>query len=198
MNDWKQDKTAVDRLLPNIKYILGHYLIGAAPVEEDQQRNTDLIVLNMQPVRVACRIRGYEYFRKYPYEFTVRSSRPSGAKTELEKIVEGWGDYLFYGFASPDGDALAFWFLADLHVFRRWFSEAVAALPAGVLPGSLHHNGDGSSSFRAFQLEELPREFVIAYGQCPLAMQDSNLTDTAGRTEQLNQPPSDSRKEATQ
>ncbi|MFO7899766.1 MAG: hypothetical protein R6V58_11995 [Planctomycetota bacterium] len=169
MTDWQTDKATSDELLPNIKFILGQYLIGAAPAEEDQQRNTDLIVLNMQPVRVACRIRRFEYLAEYRDEFTVRSGRPSGAKTELAKIVEGWGDYLFYGFASPDGESLAFWFLGDLLVFRRWYSDAVAALPAGTLPGTLCHNGDGSSAFRAFQLNDLPPDFVIAWGECPLA-----------------------------
>jgi len=170
MSDWRTDKAAADRLVPNIKFILGHYLIDHAPVEEDQQRNTDLIVLTMQPLRVACRIRRFEYLSSYRDEFTIRSDRPSGAKTELAKIVEGWGDYLFYGFASPNGDALAFWFLGDLVVFRRWFSEALAALPAGASPGTLHHNRDKSSSFLAFQLKDLPPEFVIAWGQCPQAI----------------------------
>jgi hypothetical protein len=172
MIDWQTDKATSDQLLPNIKFILGQYLIGAAPAEEDQQRNTDLIVLNMQPVRVACRIRRFEYLADYRDEFTIRSDRPSGAKTELAKIVEGWGDYLFYGFASPGGGALAFWFLADLLVFRRWYSDAVAALPAGSLPGTLHHNRDGSSAFRAFELNDLPSDFVIAWGECPHAMKE--------------------------
>jgi len=170
MTDWQSDKASSDQLLPNIKFILGQYLIGAAPAEEDQKRNTDLIVLNMQPVRVACRIRRFEYLAEYRDEFTIRSDRPSGAKTELAKIVEGWGDYLFYGFASPEGDALAFWFLGDLLVFRRWFSEAIAALPAGTLPGTFQHNRDGSSAFRSFRVADLPSEFVIAWGQCPKAM----------------------------
>ena len=170
MTDWQTDKAEADELLPNIKFILGRYLIGSAPAEEDQRRNTDLIVLNMQPVRVACRIRRFEYLADYRDEFTIRSDRPSGAKTELAKVVEGWGDYLFYGFAAEDGRSLAAWFLADLVVFRRWFNEAITALPAGALPGTLHHNRDESSSFRAFQVADLPPEFIIAWGQCPLAM----------------------------
>jgi len=164
MTDWQTDKAASDRLLPEIKAILGVHLIGAAPVEEDQQRNTDLIVLRMEPVRIACRVRRFEYMSQYRDEFTIRSDRPSGAKTELAKVVEGWGNYLFYGFASADGQSVAAWLLGDLTVFRRWYSDRLAALPAGTLPGALHHNRDGSSAFRVFCVTDVPDEFIVAWG----------------------------------
>ena len=163
MTDWQTDKAASDRLLPEIKAVLGPHLIGAAPIEEDQRRNTDLIVLKMEPVRVACRVRAFEYLGQYPYEFTIRSDRPSGAKTELAKVVEGWGDYLFYGFAAEDGHSLAAWLLGDLTVFRRWYADQLAALPAGDLPGALHYNRDRSSAFRAFKAADLPDAFIIAW-----------------------------------
>lgn len=40
-----------------IKSVLGMRLIGEPPIEEDRERNTDLIVLKMEAVRVGCRIR---------------------------------------------------------------------------------------------------------------------------------------------
>src|SRR4030042_5530071 len=107
-NGWGRDKQWSDRFIPEIKGILGQYLIGEAK-EEDQERNTDLIVLKMEVVRVACRIRKYEYIIKYGDEFTIRSSRPSGAKTELTKILEGWGNYLFYGFSNEHENQLYKW-----------------------------------------------------------------------------------------
>ena len=166
MNDWKTDKAASDLLLPNIKAILGQCLIGEPPVEEDQKRNTDLIVLRLAPVRVACRVRKFEYMSEYRDEFTIRTGRPSGAKTELAKIVEGWGDYLFYGFASECGQSLAAWFIGDLAVFRDWYSKQNNS----EVPGTLHYNRDQSSAFRAFCVTELPDAFIVAWGERPVAM----------------------------
>jgi hypothetical protein len=161
MSNWKQEKEWTDRLLPHVKCILGAHLIGEAPVEEDQEHNTDLIVLTLKPVRVACRIRRNEYLAKYPDEFTVRSSVPSGAKTELTKIIEGWGDYFFYGFADEARLKIAAWTLCDLSVFRIWFNRGIFRLGAGQTPGQIMKNSDGTS-FHAFNLEDLPTEFVVA------------------------------------
>src|SRR3990167_9164949 len=85
--------------LPEMKRIVGECLIGEAPLEEDARRNTDLIVLRLEAVRVGCRVRRAIYLARYGHEFTIRQDRPSGAQSELEKIVAGWGDYLLYGFA---------------------------------------------------------------------------------------------------
>lgn len=151
MSDWKSDKRWSDRFLPEIKQILGLYLIGEPPQEEDSERNTDLIVLKMEPVRIACRIRRFEYMKKYPNEITIRSGRPSGVKTELTKIMEGWGDFFFYGFANEDETRLAMWRLCDLKEFRVWLFRK---LYTGKMPGIEKPNGDGSSTFHAFNVNE--------------------------------------------
>ena len=65
MADWKEDKKWSDRFLVEIKRILGEHLISEPPIEEDMQHNTDLIVLRLNAVRIACRIRTYGYFAAY-------------------------------------------------------------------------------------------------------------------------------------
>lgn len=158
---WEYDKRFSDRYLDEIKSILGVYLIGEPPVEEDEQRNTDLIVLRMEAVRIGCRIRRHHYLHRYADEFTIRSGRPSGVKTEITKIIEGWGDYFFYGFENETGTGLARWTLADLNVFRIWHSRQLYQ-SGGVMPGVAQANGDGSSAFRAFRWSQLPRDLVVA------------------------------------
>lgn len=160
--EWQKDKRWSDRFIPEIKSILGVHLIGEPPVEEDAHRNTDLMVLKLDAVRVGCRVRKNNYLADYPDEFTIRSGRPSGVKTELTKIIEGWGDYFFYGFCDEDEHRLAAWFLGDLKVFRLWFAQQLARLPAGNLPGIEKPNQDESSRFRAFNIASLPAEFVVA------------------------------------
>jgi hypothetical protein len=162
MRGWKEDKKWTDGLLPHVKCVLGAHLIGEAPEEEDQEHNTDLIVLTLKPVRVACRIRTYEYLDKYEGEFTIRSGRPSGIKTELTKVVEGWGDYFFYGFANEHKTELVAWVLGDLKVFRGWFNRKLFCLTPGKTPGQEFTNADKSSSFHVFKLKDLPTEFIVA------------------------------------
>lgn len=167
ITDWKYDKGWSDRFLPEIKQILGLHLIGEPSIEEDQERNTDLIVLKMDAVRIACRVRrhtgtkGQPYFDKYKNEFTIRCSRPSGCKTELAKIVEGWGNYFFYGFSTYDETSLLRWSLCRLDAFRLWFNYYLAR-HNGMIPGIEKNNGDDSSKLRAFAFSELPPDFIVA------------------------------------
>jgi hypothetical protein len=162
--NWQADKAKTDRLLPAVKRILGEYLIAAAPFEEDAERNTDLIVLRLEAVRIGVRIRSAAYWENpnYRQQFTIRAGRPGGVKTELTKIIEGWGDYFFYGFANTDYSGLLAYMLGDLNVFRLWYSTQLAHLPPGKTPGVRIPNHDGSSDFCVFDVQQLPSNFLIA------------------------------------
>lgn len=164
--DWQR------RLLPDVKRAIATHLVCEAPPEEDMKHNTDLIVLKMDTVRIAVRLRRYKYLNQKDYanEFTIRATRPrSGVDTELTKVVSGWGDYNFYGFANADGSALAAWVLGDLKVFRRWFNHRLVK-DRGVVPGSSKPNADGSSEFYAFKIGSLPPEFVVARVTADMAL----------------------------
>ncbi len=167
MRKWQADKRWSDRFLPEIKRILGEHLIGEPPIEEDAERNTDLIVLRLEAVRVACRIRKFSYLDRYGGEFTIRSGRPSGVKTEYAKIIEGWGDFFFYGFASEDETELAYWTLGSLGALRLYCGKE---LLNGRRPWrSERPNRDGSSFFRAFWVQDIP-DFVVAQGEKELVL----------------------------
>src|SRR5215831_10674635 len=98
--DWQFDHGRASVFLPHMRSIVGEALIGPAPKEEDQKHNTDLIVLRLEAVRIACRVRDWRYLERYADEFTIRQSRPSGVDSELGKIMFGWGDYILYGFGD--------------------------------------------------------------------------------------------------
>lgn len=156
---WERDFNRAQRYLPALQRILAQYLIVEAPVLEDIQHNTDLIVVMADGVRVACRLRDQQYAGQYLGEFTLRCARPNGVRTELDKLMDGWGHYFLYGFMTPPPAAdVAGWTLLDLRVFREWFRT----FPPDLLPGELRHNRDGSSSFRAFRFANLPFECVVA------------------------------------
>ena len=52
MIEWEEDKRWYDIFIPEIKSILGQLLIGEASVEDDQLKNTDLIVLELKGYRI--------------------------------------------------------------------------------------------------------------------------------------------------
>ena len=161
---WQADKAWSDRFIPEIKSILGTVLIDAAEADDDVMRNTDLITLTMRGgLRIACRVRKHRYLATYADEFTIRCSRPGGTETEIDKLLAGWGDYLFYGFANADETALAGWFVGDLQVFRDWFASYRRSFHDW--PGDMRRNHDGSSKFLVFDIHEVDSRFVLARKQ---------------------------------
>jgi hypothetical protein len=160
MKKWEELKAWSDKYLPEIKRHIGEHLISEPKdITEDSTHNTDLVVLELKAVRIACRVRKDKYRERYGNEFTIRSGVPSGNKTELSKIIEGWGDYFFYGFA--DASNLTQWFIGDLKAFRLWFNRELWKMDKGLMPGIEQHNLDGSSDFRIFNKNAIPG-FIIA------------------------------------
>lgn len=161
--DVARDKERSDRVNQDIKRICGEHLLSESPLEEDMRHNTDLMVLTPRGgagFRIACRVRDHSYGLRYHDEFTIRAERPNGAQTELAKLISGWGDWFFYGFANPNWDGLAGWVIGDLAVFRLWFNSEIVR--TFKVPGVEQANRDGSSTFRAFSLADMPPRFVIA------------------------------------
>lgn len=107
-----------DRFLPQIKHIVGAHLLEAAPDPLDMLQATDLLMLDARDMRIAARVRRPGYASRYPHQITIRSGVPSGAETELSKIVNGKGDWLFYGHSNAAQTAVESWYLIDLNAFR--------------------------------------------------------------------------------
>lgn len=91
------------------------YLLERAVFEYDVERATDLIACR-KSIAVRFRRGSGDYAERYPRQFTIRSRRDSGAKTELSKIIDGWGDLFFYGHVSEG--VVWPWYLIDLHKLR--------------------------------------------------------------------------------
>lgn len=142
MSSYNGDRAWSDRFIPEIKTIVGPLLLQESTLEVDRREAADLIVLNARDKKIAARVRRPGYAEKYPNQFTVRAKRDSGATTELEKIVNGFGDWMFYGHADFD-DTLARWMVIDLASFRahllRDGYRGDRRLKSGQMP-----NGDGT------------------------------------------------------
>jgi hypothetical protein len=162
MNSWEKDHRWAAIFDRQIKMAIGPYVIGNATVEDDRERATDLVLVTDR-VRIACRIRRWskDYFDRYGGQFTVRSGRGSGAKTELAKIKEGWGDLFFYGWGDPQTKRLQSWWLLDLGIFRAWHAQA-AADGKCIVAGRIRNN-DGSIG-EAYWIDMLPEGGTVACG----------------------------------
>ena len=144
------------RFLDEVIQIIAPIILRPAPYEDDAFRNTDLMVLNAaNESRIGVRIRRPDYWPQYADEFTIRSGRHNGTKTELRKILEGWGRYFFYGIADDAEEHLRCYFLGDLNVFRGYFVDHVVRY-SGAVPGVEKSNHDGSSVFRVFKIADMP------------------------------------------
>lgn len=151
---WRDDKGWSDRFAPHIRCILGDLFFKAADDFEDQKHNTDfdMVFRSSDGVRVAARMRKQSgRWERYLLagEFTVRSTRPSGVDTELQKIRAGWGDFMFYGFAHEEGDHISNWVVLNLDGLR-------GELAAGLEPRHRNKpNPDGSSTFNVYSTRDL-------------------------------------------
>lgn len=121
--------------------------------KEDVSKATDYV---SPQINIAARIRRIKpEYLNYMNEFTIRSSRPGGIKTEIDKILDGHGDWLFYAYAfvaKVDSDAkLPIWSLINLEKFRFYFKK-------GEIDYQKRFNKDGSSGFYVFNLEQLPAD----------------------------------------
>lgn len=149
-----RDLSLEQQFAKQIKSILGCYFITQSS-EADLQQATDFAVFTVKPFKVGVRLRRYDYWCRYPREFTIRWSRPSGVPTEIDKIRQGLVDYIMYGFVSEDGSRIIQYFIGDLAVFRR-----VNATPDCVQPNSPH-----DSDLAAYRLDRFPPAFVVKWWQ---------------------------------
>lgn len=101
---------------------------GVAHALEDMRHNTDYqLIYKADPTqhRIAGRVRRAEYYGRFFHQITFRLSLPSGADTEWQKMLRGYGDYMVYGFAAKNnGDRLRAWIVLNLHMFRQHVQEA--------------------------------------------------------------------------
>jgi hypothetical protein len=158
--NYEMQRSWSDKFLPHIKNIVGPKLLCEAPLIEDWRHNTDLCVLQMRDLRIACRVRKSSYRIKWPYDITLRMTVKSGQPTEFHKVMDGFGDQMFYGFAADDdGDQVGSWVLGDLDALRSWVTDQWVIYGRDHIPGQLFNNGDGTSGL-GIDYRDIP-DFVV-------------------------------------
>ena len=156
---YSRDREWSDRFIPAISMIVGPRLLVPAPFEVDAKQATDLIVLRARDMTIAARVRRHGYADRYPFEFTMRSRRDNGVKTELAKVVDGWADWMFYGHSAADECGFDRWFLIDLHALRAALIRD-GMKERSTLAWTEKPNGDGTH-FVAFDLRSFRPSILV-------------------------------------
>jgi hypothetical protein len=132
-----------------VRAVLGQVFIVTADEFKDVREATDFeMVYTMRPLTFACRLRRSKWARRCPLDITLRSSRPSGTTTEWQKVMSGFGDYLFYGFADETPPRVSRWVVVDLERIRM-------ANTSGLLRFGEMTNTDNSSRFRVLDASHI-------------------------------------------
>ena len=155
MSAYGSHRSWSDRYIPEICRIVGPLLLVPATVELDNKEATDLMVFavktfGVKDMRIAARVRrpGMRRHEKYGPEFTIRSNRAlTGAKTEWAKILEGFGDWLFYGHASAiEQEKIEWWMVVCLSSLREHHEKNwQQVLNAGAIEEDRQNRGDGTA-----------------------------------------------------
>jgi len=150
---FNRDASLETKLSRQVKAVLGNYFFSK-DMNMDLTQGTDFLIMSADPVKVAVRIRrpginGY-YLKNYGHQFTIRQSRPSGAVTEYQKIMDGLVNYILYGFCNSGETRLETYFLADLDVFRTVNPD----------PVEVKVNDPPDSRFNVYQLDQFPADFI--------------------------------------
>jgi hypothetical protein len=162
------DRVWSDRYIPIISTVVGPHLMTPAPLWRDRNEAADLMTLAAKNVTIGVRMRRPNFAERYPYQFTLRAIRTSGTKTELDKVVDGLGDLMFYGHAAPgDEPALAAWMLLDLAALRSVFIRHPEILnEPGEGRGWMRPFPDGTQSMwfdARFLARDCPKLLVASY-----------------------------------
>jgi hypothetical protein len=160
---YTNDRAFSDRYLYELRTIIGPYLLAPSSLEQDTKEAADLVVLRGRDMTVACRLRRPGYAEKYPRQFTMRSQRDNGTKTELAKVTEGWGDWFFYGHVAADLKSIAPWWLIDLSAWRAHLIRDGARTVKCLQHGD-RANGDGTH-FHWFKIDSFPSDPPLLIGE---------------------------------
>jgi len=162
--DYKNNRALADAfngpVMDALKFSFNTNDVQISSKFQDTKQAADFIVGKSPPAKVAARVRNYEYWRNYKWDITVRSRSLFNKKTELDKILEGHGDYIFYGFLNPTGDVLHYWRLCDLNVFR-WNIQHNDY--ASERPLFAKQNSDGTK-LATYDVRKMKGDFVIESG----------------------------------
>jgi len=151
---YEKDRNWSDKYLEQVAAILKKnasdlIVISIAPDEIDRTGATDMII-RIDGGDVAVRLRRDNCTYR---DLTIRSKRASGYKTELSKILEGFGDWYLYGWTNVLG-IVDEWIIVSLIKLRN----------SGLLIGRKDISNYDGTFFIAISAKELiEKECLVSW-----------------------------------
>lgn len=177
MSGYATDREWSDKRIPALKAVVGPLLLTEAPLDVDRKQATDLIIFQAHSVMIAARVRRPGFADRYPWEFTIRAGRANGVQTELDKIQQGFAQWMVYAHAD-DALGLARWFVINLDAFRYHMSREGWRSSERSIRWGIRQNHDAATSFAWFDLTSFPRSPSILIGSShPIRRSPSGLWD---------------------
>lgn len=156
-----QNRIWSDPLLSKARAAVGFELLCIAPLDYDLRLAADLITVRNHPHCIGVRLREFGYMERYGDEFTSRSGVPSGCKTEFQKILDGYMDWMFYGFADQTKGDIAAYTILDMDAFRfHWANNRDQ-----IEYVEDQRNFDGTR-FNAFTVSSFPPDPPLVIKRC--------------------------------
>lgn len=184
-NNYNNQRTLSDSHIPVAKKQILKSLGISAPEwrvdittpEQDMTEAADLDITNdIDHFMTALRLRNTQYAFRYPNEFTVRREYYAGHKTEYQKIMEGFGDFMFYGFHNF-GD-IPRWIFLNLDIYRdeHYFDEDTGVyLPKDHLRYEIKNNKDNRNNFISYDLLSFQNRKDLLVDHSPGYFSDLNV-----------------------
>jgi len=154
MNDFEKQFEWQAQYAQQVVRIVAPYLITVADPEVDCKENGDFQISFPRNGTIGCRLRTPEY-AKYTGDVTFRSQSKNGGKTEISKIIEGYGDYFFYGHVDK-ADNIWHWYLLCFQSLRAMFMRK-----RKLLDREQRKNSDGTA-FLVFSVEDELTDAIVA------------------------------------
>lgn len=172
-----QRRRLADTYAPHMRELLSAYFncspeeIVEAPLELDCGEATDFIGPN--GIRISARVRTHQQRERYYGEFTIRTSSGFDGRSEWDKVLAGSVRYMLYGFAEPEGDRLAAYWLIDLEAVRFAHDNAYVRT---IVPEYIEAKGT-DAAFIAFDLNGFPStpQLVVSTSEEPVGNTDRFL-----------------------
>jgi len=156
MTTYRDDIVYEQRFADKLKGIIGRFVRDKLGIKStftidqdqyaDQKEATDFIAYIDPPIRFGVRLRTHRYYldEGTRHDVTIRWSRPSGVRTEIDKIRDGLVDYMIYGFMNEKRSG----------IIAYCIYQPPYPWPGSLVPYLIISNKNGDSDLGVFRRDD--------------------------------------------
>lgn len=142
---------SIQKILNKNSYLFTDF-VEATP-QQDQEEGFDAI-FSFPDVKIPIRIR--KNYAMQWRDITIRSKSQFGHQTEIDKILDGKGDYYFYGWEAKDNRKLACYTIFDI---SKFIDTGIAISPD--IKDKPNKGKNDNTCFNIYNMKRLIKQDVI-------------------------------------